>query len=127
EMPGAGDYQDVGFLANVAGEFGVGRRQLNDALCGGIEDFVPGGSLEIHRRQRPVRIDRHGQPEAAVDSAARTFRVVEIPDALYLLAPVLDVKCVANLGGTRAHEGLAGTLRSEEHTSELQSLAYLVC
>src|SRR5207245_9379337 len=65
---------------------------------------------EIHRHQRAVRVNRHGEPEAAVDSTARTFGIVEIPDALDLLAPVLDIECVANLGGTRAHEGLARTL-----------------
>src|SRR5438552_18789760 len=66
EMPGARDHQDVGFPANVGWEFGVGRRQLNDAMCGGIEDFVSGGSFEIHRRQRTIRVYRHGEPEAAV-------------------------------------------------------------
>src|SRR6266853_149498 len=109
-MPGAGDHQDVGFPAYVGGESGVGRRQLDDALCGGIEDFVSGGSLEIHRRERAVRIDRHGEPEVPVDSAPCALGIVEISDALDLLAPVLDIEGVANLGSARAHEGLARTL-----------------
>src|SRR2546425_5723831 len=33
----------------------------------------------------------------------------------------------AREAGGRLHRGLPGSRRSEEHTSELQSLAYLVC
>src|SRR5882672_9684423 len=100
-MPGARYHQDVRFLADVGRELGVGRRQLDYSLCGSIQNLIPGGLLEIHACHRAIGIDRDRKPEGPVDSAARALWIVEIADALDLLAPVFHVKRVANLGGAR--------------------------
>src|SRR2546425_9022669 len=58
-----------------------------------------------------------------VDEGERTFVLFNAPRFLDL---GLLLGLLPALRGDR-RIGLAGALRSEEHTSELQSLAYLVC
>src|SRR2546425_5406805 len=66
-----------------------------------------------------VTVDGHGHPHPMLLS--------------YLELRAYDTRAVGLVIGTRSRsaqnlaERRAGTLRSEEHTSELQSLAYLVC
>src|SRR5687767_6976152 len=82
-------------------------------------------------------LDRHIDPDhnrSVITFVATAERVVE--------AAFAGVKCASELIDMRRHEGvhprlgatdvlpfvpIRGVTRSEEHTSELQSLAYLVC
>src|SRR6185437_17081429 len=59
------------------------------------------------------------------DTATTEIYTLSLHDAL----PILDVHGAAGLLGMRLrHDGRVDLVpRSEEHTSELQSLAYLVC
>src|SRR2546425_7550008 len=52
-----------------------------------------------------------------------------LPNYMPVVVSVLRAMCVAeyNVHGSTASTGGAAMHRSEEHTSELQSLAYLVC
>src|SRR5205823_14023408 len=83
--------------------------------------------LRVACRERLIRADRIAviQPGAAADNRRIVRLEVEAETRL-------EVRLVDRAAGLleRRHAGGVGEradLRSEEHTSELQSLAYLVC
>src|SRR2546425_6495881 len=80
---------------------GIGRRRCRWPLGAGIDDGRPGA---IHRMDRPL-LCRHGRRRG---------------DERWKRQPT---EC----GMRNSHERSLAARRSEEHTSELQSLAYLVC
>src|SRR5205823_13767865 len=86
-----------------------------------LHDALPifARSLQHHASERPARIDRYGKRLALAHDPVR------LRDGLERLP--LDL-CARGPRDHRARDrGRRRRRRSEEHTSELQSLAYLVC
>src|SRR2546425_1253952 len=63
------------------------------------------------------------------DTATTEIYTLSLHDALPIYLPVLERRGLRHggRGGAAPHLELEPLARSEEHTSELQSLAYLVC
>src|SRR5205823_11965608 len=100
---------------------------------GAVLDTVLQGQRVSHRSERLIKqtIGRAlaAEPDerfASVDEFVASLRdVVSLGPVLGMRLPRVSRKVVLG-GATVAALGTAG-VRSEEHTSELQSLAYLVC
>src|SRR5687767_15701798 len=58
-------------------------------------------------------------------SSPEAIKVSSVPNAEWLLADACEITSLEEI--THASASSHSALRSEEHTSELQSLAYLVC
>src|SRR5688572_19446857 len=109
--PGPGDAEDVGVLGDVGRKRRVRRREVDDAQRGRVEYPVAGRPVDVHALERAVRLDRHGDYQAAVDAlVARGLRVIDLADALDLDAPVLDVAGEAIFLGAGADEAAARAL-----------------
>src|SRR2546425_9545181 len=94
-------------------------RLLDRALRFEVEREVPGALDELQIGHGPVAVHEEGHLRLKGRALERS-----LPAAQHLRHDVLQVLGERELHALRAHRG---DVRSEEHTSELQSLAYLVC
>src|SRR2546425_9638756 len=92
-----------------------------------VQDVPAGPTLFQHQCERPARRDRVAAHQLEARGAEGEVGR-QSPDAHFL-----ERQRIARLPGREVgrlvavEELLPAVLRSEEHTSELQSLAYLVC
>src|SRR5687767_15687680 len=107
------------------------RRTITLCLLSCLIGNVTLAARAATRRGNPVDIPNAMVPEGGL--SAEQMDNLLAPIALYpdpLLAQVLPASTFVEAGSTWASSGSTTTIlrrRSEEHTSELQSLAYLVC
>src|SRR2546425_2569572 len=66
-------------------------------------------------------------PYTTLFRSVRLGFAAKLLDALDHDAPTLDDTCSSHLARVSSYRATVAAIRSEEHTSELQSLAYLVC
>src|SRR5205823_14382559 len=84
-----------------------------------LHDALPICTHRVQLRALTVQV----QGESRVDSGELSGE----PGQGELVREARDRKLLEPCGGPEALAGRAARIRSEEHTSELQSLAYLVC
>src|SRR5205823_13010431 len=83
-------------------------------------------SSDLNLAAQAVERREHDRMRRVVDDEVDAGQVLERADVASLAADDAPLHVV----GRKLHDGngrLGGMARSEEHTSELQSLAYLVC
>src|SRR3569833_676685 len=108
ELPGARDVQDVRVLAHLHGERRERRGEVDDAHGGIVQYLVTRGVAHFDRDEAAVGPQGDVQHEAAREVLTpRLFRVIEIADALDLLAPRLEIGRVAEGAGLRGNDALA--------------------
>src|SRR3989441_1670826 len=82
--------------------------------------------MRFEEAERPIGIQLYGADATVMARAAEMVTAVMRPDFLDINFGCPGEKGVKNNGGAGCLKDL-DLVRSEEHTSELQSLAYLVC
>src|SRR5205823_10836063 len=117
----------AGELHAICGENGAGKSTLMKILSGVIVDY----DGELLLAGKPVQFKGTRDAEAAgVSIIHQELNLVEQLSAAANIFLGREIRNWLGLRDDRAMEQAAARLlkeRSEEHTSELQSLAYLVC
>src|SRR5205823_7235699 len=91
-----------------------------------LHDALPISSSWVADNPRPIDVQAWRLSLGGAVAIARDFSYDELVSAGDALEATLD--CTGGFYSTQRWRGInIGHLRSEEHTSELQSLAYLVC
>src|SRR2546426_2627325 len=103
-----------------------------DALVAVSRACICGSDLWPYKLMEPVETGRRMGHEAigvveAVGSGVRTLKVGEVVVMPFAFSDGTCVFCHEGLHTSCIHGGVFGTVRSEEHTSELQSPCNLVC